>query len=137
MTDPDRNEPPPRPVNRLAANMSSLAEDAWNRLDFRRRLLLTGLGLRQGVRRMRGSLVPVLTASAAACIAYLIAHNLLGHPTPFFAPVAAWICLGFTYNRVPRKVLEIGAGATIGVAIGEVILLSLGAGAWQVAVVPP
>jgi len=134
VTDPDRNEPPPRPVNRLAANMSSLAEDAWNRLDFRRRLLLTGLGLRQGVRRMRGSLVPVLTASAAACIAYLIAHNLLGHPTPFFAPVAAWICLGFTYNRVPRKVLEIGAGATIGVAIGEVILLSLGAGAWQVAV---
>lgn len=55
-------------------------------------------------------------------------------PPPFFAPVAAWICLGFTYNRVPRKVLEIGAGAAIGVGLGEVILGTLGAGGWQLAI---
>lgn len=133
VTDPDRDTPAPRTAPGLAANMSSLAEDAWTRLDFRRRLLLTGLALRQGVRRMRGSLMPILIASGAAWIAYLIAHDLLGHPAPFFAPVAAWICLGFTYNRVPRKVLEIGAGATIGVGIGEVVLITLGAGGWQVA----
>ncbi len=133
VTDPDRDTPAPRSVTGLAANVSSLAEDAWTRLDFRRRLVLAGLWLRQGLRRMRGSLVPILTAAVAAWIAYLISHDLLGHPTPFFAPVAAWICLGFTYNREPRKVLEIGAGAAIGVGIGEVILATLGAGGWQLA----
>lgn len=117
----------------MAHSVTSLAEDAWNRLDFRRRLVLAGLALRQGVRRMRGSLVPILTATLAAWLAFTIAHDWLGHPTPFFAPVAAWICLGFTYNRVPRKVAEIGAGAAIGVSIGEVILLAFGAGAWQLA----
>lgn len=120
-------------MSALAANVSSLAEDAWNRLDFRRRWVLAGLVLRQGVRRMRGSLVPILTATLAAWLAFTISHDWLGHPTPFFAPVAAWICLGFTYNRVPRKVAEIGAGAAIGVGIGELILYGFGAGAWQLA----
>ncbi len=120
-------------VTHLAENVSHLAEDAWNRLDFRRRLVLAGLGLRQGVRRMRGSLVPILTAGVAAWVAYAIAHELLGHPTPFFAPIASWICLGFTYNRVPRKVLEIGAGVALGVVIGELILAGFGAGGWQLA----
>ena len=69
----------------------------------------------------------------AAWLAFTITHDWLGHPTPFFAPVAAWICLGFTYNRVPRKVAEIGAGAAIGVGIGELILYGFGAGAWQLA----
>lgn len=121
-------------MSALAANVTHLAEDAWNRLDFRRALVLAELGLRQGVRRMRGSLVPILTAGVAAWIAFVIAHDGLGHPTPFLAPVAAWICLGFTYNRVPRKVLEIGAGAAIGVGFGELILFTLGAGGWQLAV---
>lgn len=120
-------------MSALAANVTHLAEDAWNGLDFRRRLVLFGLALRQGGRRMRGSLVPILTATLAAWLAFTISHDWLGHPTPFFAPVAAWICLGFTYNRVPRKVLEIGAGAAIGVGIGEVILYAFGAGAWQLA----
>jgi len=118
----------------LAANMGSLAEDAWNRVDFRQRVVLAGLALRQGGRRVRGSFVPIVTASLAAWVAYTFSHVVLGHPMPFFAPIAAWICLGFTYNRVPRKVLEIGFGASIGVGIGELILVGLGAGAWQLAV---
>ncbi|MFT4218244.1 MAG: FUSC family protein [Micropruina sp.] len=120
-------------VTHLAENVTHLAEDAWNRLDFRRWMVLAELGLRQGLRRMRGSLVPILTAGIAAWIAFLIAHEVLGHPTPFFAPIASWICLGFTYNRVPRKVLEIGGGVALGVAIGELILANLGAGGWQLA----
>ncbi len=120
-------------VSHLAENVSHIAEDAWNLLDFRRRLVLAGLALRQGVRRMRGSLVPILTAGIAAWIAYVIAHWGLGHPTPFFAPIASWICLGFTYNRVPRKVLEIGAGVALGVVVGELILATVGAGGWQLA----
>lgn len=133
MTEPERvNRPLWRP-SRLAANVSSLAEDAWNRLDFRRRLVLAGLWLRQGLRRMRGSLKPILIAAVAAWLAYEFAHRVLGHPAPFMAPIAVWICLGFSYNRVPRKVLEIGAGAAIGVGLGELILGLFGAGGWQLA----
>ncbi|HVK44265.1 MAG TPA: FUSC family protein [Micropruina sp.] len=132
MSDPDSEQPTRGRAAELAASVSSLA-DAWNRVDFRRRMVLAGLGLRQGGRRVRGSFLPILTASVAAWLAYSFSHEVLGHPTPFLAPVAAWICLGFTYNRVPRKVVEIGAGAAIGVGIGELILLGLGAGAWQLA----
>ena len=134
VSEPDHDEPPRRRAAELAANVSSIAEDAWNRLDFRRWLVFTGAQVRQGGRRVRGSLVPVLTASVAAFLAFTFSHSVLGHQTPFFAPIAAWICLGFTPNRVPRKVLEIGAGTTIGVAIGELVLLAFGAGGWQLAI---
>ncbi|MFZ1411201.1 MAG: FUSC family protein [Micropruina sp.] len=108
-------------------------QDAWFRPDLRQGVVFVRQWLRQGWRRARGSLGPILLASVAAYLAYTISHDLLGHPAPFFAPVAAWLCLGFTYNRIPRKVAEMGAGASIGVAVGEVVLLSLGSGPGQIA----
>lgn len=88
---------------------------------------------RQGYRRASGALAPVLWATLAAFASYLIAHNVFGHQQPFFAPIAAWVCLGFTFNRVPRKVVELGLGAVLGVALGEAILSLLGSGALQIA----
>lgn len=98
-------------------------------------IVLLRLRLRDGVRRARGSLVPVVQAGLGAALAFWIAQFVVGHPYPFLAPVAAWICLGFTKNRQPRKVAELGAGALLGVLIGEVIHLLIGAGAWQLGVV--
>lgn len=94
-----------------------------DRLDLRRALVFIRLRLRQGGRRVRATTVPILIASGAALAAWMFAHGVLDHPTPVFAAISAWICLGFTFNREPRKVLELGFGATIGVAIGEVALL--------------
>lgn len=94
-----------------------------DRLDLRRTLVFIRLRLRQGGRRVRATTVPILIASGAALAAWLFSHEVLGHATPVFAAISAWICLGFTFNREPRKVLELGFGATIGVAIGEVALL--------------
>jgi uncharacterized membrane protein YgaE (UPF0421/DUF939 family) len=110
----------------------AVTEEAWFRPDLRRWAVFLGQGARQGLRRVRGSFGPILLASAAAFVAYTITHDLLGHPAPFFAPVAAWLCLGFTYNRIPRKVAEMGAGASVGVAVGEVVLLTAGSGPWQI-----
>lgn len=87
---------------------------------------------RQGARRVRATALPVAQASLAALLAWVITHDLLGHPAPFLAPIAAWICLGFTFNRVPRKVLELGVGAAIGVAVGELIFAVAGTGAVQI-----
>lgn len=107
-------------------------EREHNRFDLRQWAAYLGLRARQGARRVRGAWWPVLQASIAAFIAYSISHFLLGRQMPFFAPIAAWICLGFTLNRVPRKVAEMGIGATLGVLIGEVLYLWFGEGAWQI-----
>ena len=72
---------------------------------------------------MRATAVPIVIASGAALAAWLFSRGVLDHATPVFAAISAWICLGFTFNREPRKVLELGFGAMIGVAIGEVALL--------------
>ncbi len=105
------------------------------RLDARRALVFARARLRQGTRRARIAFVPMLQASVGAALAWAIAHNGLGQAAPLFAPIATWVCLGFTKNRVPRKVAELGIGATVGVAVGEVMAIAFGAGWWQIGLV--
>lgn len=88
--------------------------------------------VRQGWRRTTGSVWPILQAAVAAAIAWLLAHNLLGHENPLFAPIATWVCLGIKVDRVPRKVAELGAGATVGVLIGELFARYGSIGWWQI-----
>jgi len=104
------------------------------RLDLRRWRVFAAAWVRQGWRRVTGSCWPVLVAAAGASIAWFVAHAL-GRDYPLFAPIAAWICLGFKADRVPRKVAELGVGATAGVLIGEVVARAAGAGWWQVGLV--
>jgi len=91
--------------------------------------------LRDGAERVRRAAGPVLVASVAAVLAFSVSKYGLGHPLPFFAPVAAWICLGFTKNRDPLAVGELAAGAVLGVATAEVMMLVTGSGIWQTGVV--
>jgi len=105
-----------------------VARTAWRRLLLRARV-------RQGGSRVRAALVPVLLAAAAAGIAYGIARYGLGHAAPFFAPVAAWICLGFSPDRQLRRVAEVAVGVAIGVGLGDVVVHAIGSGWWQIAVV--
>ncbi|NTW41159.1 MAG: FUSC family protein [Cellulomonadaceae bacterium] len=74
-------------------------------------------------------------ASLAAALAYAIAYYGLGHAAPFFAPVSAWIALGFTADRQPRRVAELAIGVALGVLAGDLLVHVIGSGAWQVAVV--
>lgn len=84
---------------------------------------------------MRGSLLPLLQSALAASLAWVIAEQFLGRTNPMFAPIAAFICLGFKIDRVPRKVVELGVGATVGVGIGEFAATWLDIGWWQIGVV--
>ncbi|MBD8079787.1 FUSC family protein [Cellulosimicrobium arenosum] len=104
------------------------ARTAWRRLLLRARL-------RQGGSRVHAAFWPVVQASAAAGIAFAIARYGLGHPAPFFAPVAAWICLGFSQDRQLRRVLEVAVGVAIGVGLGDLVVHAIGSGWWQVSVV--
>ena len=88
--------------------------------------------IRTGLRRVRGSFVPIAQSAVAASLAWLIAEQLLGRQGPMFASIAAFVCLGFKVDRVPRKVAEMGVGASVGVLIGELIAVYLHAGWWQI-----
>ena len=54
--------------------------------------------------------------------------SLLGHATPFFAPVTAILCLGLTYGQRLRRIVEVTVGVAIGVLVGDLIVTVLGAG---------
>jgi uncharacterized membrane protein YgaE (UPF0421/DUF939 family) len=98
-----------------------------------RKLLVAGrAAVRQGWRRTTGSASPILQAAVGASIAWLLTHNLLGHTNPMFAPIATWVCLGIKADRVPRKVAELGAGATLGVLTGELFARYVSIGWWQI-----
>lgn len=91
--------------------------------------------VRQGWARVHTSFVPVLQASVAGGIAFGIARYGLGHPYPFFAPVSAWVALGFSSDRQVRRVAELAIGVAVGVALGDLLVHLIGSGWWQVAVV--
>lgn len=90
---------------------------------------------RRGSRRTRSDFWPILTAAAAAGVAYAIALYGLGHRFPMFAAIAAWISLGFSHDRRPRKVAELAFGVAIGVAFGEGFSAVFGTGPVQIGVV--
>lgn len=100
----------------------------------RRWALFVAAQVRQGGRRVRGSALAIVQASMAAAAAYLIAEQFFGRANPMFAPIACWVCLGFKTDRVPRKVAELGVGATVGVLLGEAFALGLEVGWWQIGV---
>ncbi len=74
-------------------------------------------------------------AAIAAGVAYWIAADVLDHPTPFFAPIAAVVCLGTSYGQRLRRVAEVTLGVAVGVLIADLLVLALGRGAWQISLV--
>jgi uncharacterized membrane protein YgaE (UPF0421/DUF939 family) len=77
----------------------------------------------------------ILQCAVAAAVAWALARVVLGHPQPFFAPVAAIVSLGLSYRQRLRRVAEVTAGVALGVLIGDLFVEVFGTGAWQVFVV--
>lgn len=85
--------------------------------------------------RLRSKAWQVVQCALAAGVAWFVASDLLGHPTPFFAPIAAVVSLGTSYGQRLRRVLEVTVGVAIGVLIGDLLVLGLGSGWWQLVVI--
>ena len=57
----------------------------------------------------------IAQCAIAAGVAWFVAADLLGHETPFFAPIAAVVSLGTSYGQRLRRVAEVTLGVAIGV----------------------
>jgi uncharacterized membrane protein YgaE (UPF0421/DUF939 family) len=71
----------------------------------------------------------------AAGVAWFLAGDVLHHPTPFFAPIAAVVSLGLTYGQRWQRVVEMTIGVAIGVLVGDLLVHLIGNGGWQMALV--
>lgn len=90
---------------------------------------------RLGAARLRVSWWGVVQSALAAALAWELAVLALGHSGPFFAAVAAIVCLSTSYLNRVRRVGELAAGVTLGVLVGDLIVREIGRGAWQLGVV--
>ncbi len=94
---------------------------------------------RESVRRRLGRLREhgffVAQCAVAAGTAWWLARTVLGHEMPFFAPVAAMVCLGFSFGQRLRRVAEVMVGVAVGVAVGDAFVYVFGTGVWQIVLV--
>ena len=88
-----------------------------------------------GVARLRASVWSVAQSAAAASLAYFLAQVLLGHESPFFAPIAAVISLSVTVGSRPRRAIEMVFGVAVGLLVADLLVLVIGTGTWQIAAV--
>ncbi|WP_151083353.1 FUSC family protein [Nocardioides cynanchi] len=85
--------------------------------------------------RWRGKRWAIAQCAVAAGVAWGFAQHVVGHPTPFFAPVAAVVSLGTSYGQRLRRVAEVTVGVALGVFGGDLLVRVIHTGAWQVALV--
>jgi uncharacterized membrane protein YgaE (UPF0421/DUF939 family) len=78
----------------------------------------------------------LLRLSIATSTAYFFADRVLGHQQAFFAPIAAVITLiAASGVRRVRTLAELVVGVATGVLVGELLILLIGRGPWQIALV--
>jgi uncharacterized membrane protein YgaE (UPF0421/DUF939 family) len=87
------------------------------------------------VTRLRSSALPIAQCAIAAGIAWYVAHNVVGHPRPFFAPAAAVTSVGAAFGARLRRSVELVVGVAVGIFIGDMFVAAVGSGPWQIAVV--
>jgi uncharacterized membrane protein YgaE (UPF0421/DUF939 family) len=80
------------------------------------------------LRRLRNRWFNLVQTAVAAGLAWYIAHDLLAHPQPFFAPIAAAVCLSITNVLRAQRAVQMMVGVTLGIGIGTLVQGLLGTG---------
>ncbi len=91
--------------------------------------------LRQRWARLRSKGWQIGQCAVAAGVAWVLASSVLGHQTPFFAPIAAVVSLGTSYGQRLRRVAEVTVGVAVGVFVGDALTYWFGSGGWQIALI--
>jgi uncharacterized membrane protein YgaE (UPF0421/DUF939 family) len=71
--------------------------------------------------RVRASAWAAAQASLAAGLAWFVAHRLLGHPQPFFAPIAAAVAMSTNYFGRSRRAVQMVVGVLLGIGVAELL----------------
>lgn len=95
---------------------------------------LRGL-LRARLWALRQALVPLLQIAVAAGLSWWVAHDLLGHTSSYFAPVASTIVLRVVPGRRIRRAFEMVVGIAVGIAVGAAVIQEIGTGAVQIGLI--
>jgi uncharacterized membrane protein YgaE (UPF0421/DUF939 family) len=88
----------------------------------------------RAVGRAAGDAWPLLQATAAATVAWVIARYGFDHSEPFFAPIAALVALNTVLGERGLNAMRLLQGVVVGIAVGELTLLALGGGVGSLAV---
>jgi uncharacterized membrane protein YgaE (UPF0421/DUF939 family) len=81
------------------------------------------------------SLPAILQITVAAVVAYVFSRQVLGHEVPLLAVTVSVSSLGFVRDARPARVLETAVGMTLGIGIAEAVVLTIGQGIGQLAIV--
>ena len=129
-----------RAPRRLARRATERTRRASERIPPRAELIEQAAeASRAGIRTRRERIIatarPILQSSVAAALAWLLATEVVGHATPFFAPISAVITLGLTVGQRRRRAVELAAGVSVGIFVADLLVRAIGTGTWQVGVV--
>jgi uncharacterized membrane protein YgaE (UPF0421/DUF939 family) len=81
---------------------------------------------RRALERLHASWQSAALASVAAALAWLIAHRVLDHPAPFFAPIAAAVALSTSQTQRSRRIVQLVGGVVLGIGVGELLASTIG-----------
>ncbi|MDG4768270.1 FUSC family protein [Solwaraspora sp. WMMD406] len=87
--------------------------------------------------RVRANLVLALQAGLAAALAWFISYRVIGHELPIFAPISAVVILSASIGQRLKRTAELVVGVAIGIAVGDAIVIAIGTGTWQLALIVP
>jgi uncharacterized membrane protein YgaE (UPF0421/DUF939 family) len=88
---------------------------------------------RAATRRLRSAVGPIAQTSIAAGLAWYFTHDMLGHRQPFFAPIAAVVCLSATNVLRGQRAVQMIIGGVLGIGLGAGAQTLLGTGPVAVA----
>jgi uncharacterized membrane protein YgaE (UPF0421/DUF939 family) len=107
-------------------DVSTLSDRAWER---------GRLSISARLRRLQAKAWMIGQCAAAAGIAWWVGRIVFGHAQPFFAPVAAVVCLGTSYGQRLRRVAEVSIGVSIGIGTADLLTRLVGHGSVAITVI--
>jgi uncharacterized membrane protein YgaE (UPF0421/DUF939 family) len=87
------------------------------------------------VQRLKGMWLALAQTSVASGLAWYLAHDVLAHPQPFFAPIASAVCLSISNVLRAQRAVQMMIGVTLGIGMGTMVWGLLGTGAVSIGIV--
>jgi uncharacterized membrane protein YgaE (UPF0421/DUF939 family) len=91
--------------------------------------------LRRRAKALSQAVVPIAQMAVAVGVSWWVANDVFGHTNTYFAPIAAAIVLRVAPGQRTRRAVEMVAGITVGIAVGDLLVREIGVGAWQISLI--